>query len=98
MLLIQRVLIIRQENSYHFLNFNNFLPTLSPTASPTKSPSSSRSSSPSVSPTGNCYPTASKIRLTSTTGEFLHFFEFVATDSSDADLTTHFQIWLRENV
>eukprot|EP00956_Cyclotella_meneghiniana_P045617 scaffold376911_cov156-Cyclotella_meneghiniana.AAC.1 len=35
-----------------------------------------------------CYPTASKIRLTGNPREYLHIFEFVAVDPSDADLTT----------
>eukprot|EP00956_Cyclotella_meneghiniana_P014267 scaffold21318_cov42-Cyclotella_meneghiniana.AAC.1 len=72
-----------------FLNFNQCLSTVSPTASPTKSPSLSPSSSPSASPTKNCYPAARTIRLTSTTGEYLQLFEFVATDSNNADLTTN---------
>eukprot|EP00956_Cyclotella_meneghiniana_P021517 scaffold39309_cov61-Cyclotella_meneghiniana.AAC.1 len=64
------------------LNFNQ---CLSPTVSPTSSPSASLS----ASPTKNCYPTAKTIRLISTIGEFLQLFEFVATDPSNADLTTN---------
>eukprot|EP00956_Cyclotella_meneghiniana_P024254 scaffold48469_cov36-Cyclotella_meneghiniana.AAC.2 len=59
-----------------------------PTPKPTSKPTSP-SPSPSASPIENCYPTASKIKLVSTTGEFLHIFEFVATDPSNADLTTN---------
>ena len=36
----------------------------------------------------SCYPTASKIKLSSTTGEPLQLFAFVAEDPNGADLTT----------
>ena len=64
-------------------------PSMSPSASPSASPTSSPSSSPSASPTEGCYPRASKIRLISTTGDYLHLFEFVAKDPSNASLTTN---------
>ena len=64
-------------------------PSTSPSASPSASPISNPSSSPSASATESCYPKASKIRLISTTGDYLHLFEFVAKDPSNADLTTN---------
>ena len=51
------------------------------------SPSSPPTVSPSASPTVSCYPRASKIKLSSTTGEPLQLFELVAEDPYGADLT-----------